>query len=99
MIALRDHQAYLADDLALAAAAVRMHRADDITWRFHGRRPEVIDSCTDVVSAHAGRNPFDADRLLERFGEARFVRLGAISGLARHPPSADAAAADREARL
>ena len=81
MIALRDHQAYLADDLALAAAAVRMHRADDVCLAVPWSRHEVIDSCTAAFLRTPAEIHLDADRLLERYGEARFVRLGAISGL------------------
>jgi Undecaprenyl-phosphate glucose phosphotransferase len=81
MIALRDNQAYLADDLALAAAAVRMHRADDICLAIPWSRQEVIESCTAALLRTPAEIHLDADRLLERFGEARFVRLGAIFGL------------------
>jgi len=81
MIALRDHRAYIADDLALAAAAVRMHRADDICLAIPWSRQDVIDSCTAAFLRTPAEIHLDADRLLERYGEARFVRLGEISGL------------------
>jgi len=81
MIALRDHQAYLADDLALAAAAVRMHRADDVCLAIPWSRQDVIESCTAAFLRTPAEIHLDADRLLEHYGEARFVRLGEISGL------------------
>jgi len=81
LIALRDNQAYLADDLALAAAAVRMHRADDVMLAIPWSRHDVIESSTAAFLRTPAEIHLDADRLLERFGEARFVRLGAMSGL------------------
>ncbi len=48
MIALRDNQAYLADDLALAAAAVRMLRPDHIYISIPWSRTQVIEACIDV---------------------------------------------------
>jgi len=81
MIALRDNQAYLADDLALAAAAVRMHRVDDVCLAIPWSRQDIIDSCTAAFLRTPAEIHLDADHLLEHYGEARFVRLGAISGL------------------
>ncbi len=57
MIALRDHQAYLADDLSLAAAAVRMHRVDDICLAVPWSRHEVIEVGSGDIHEHAGRDP------------------------------------------
>ena len=99
MIALRDHQAYLADDLALAAAAVRMHRADDVCLAIPWSRQEVIDSCTAAFLRTPAEIHLDADRLLERFGEARFVAPRRDLRPARHPPAADAAAARSRSAL
>jgi len=81
LIVLRDNQAYIADDLALAAAAVRMHRADDVLLAIPWSRHEVIEPCTAAFLRTPAEIHLDADRLLERFGEARFVRLGPLSGL------------------
>ena len=81
LIALRDNQAYLADDLALAAATVRMHRADDVCLAIPWGRHEVIDACTAAFLRTPAEIHLDADGLRERFGEARFVQLGEFSGL------------------
>ena len=81
MIALRDHQAYLTDDLSLAAAAVRMHRVDDICLAVPWSRHEVIEVARATFMSTPAEIHLDADRLLEQLGQARFSRLGAISGL------------------
>jgi Undecaprenyl-phosphate glucose phosphotransferase len=81
MIALRDHQAYLADDLALAAASVRMYRADDVCLAIPWSRHDLIDSCAAAFLRTPAEIHLDADHLLERYGDARFVRLGTLSGL------------------
>ena len=99
MIALRDHQAYLADDLALAAAAVRMHRADDVCLAMPWSRQDVIEPATTAFLRTPAEIHLDADRLLEQFGHARFVAARRDAGPAPHPAEADADAAHREARL
>ena len=81
MIALRDHQAYLADDLALAAAAVRVHRADDVCLAIPWSRHEVFESCFAAFLRTPAEIHLDADRLFDRFSEARIVELGPVSGL------------------
>jgi Undecaprenyl-phosphate glucose phosphotransferase len=81
MIALRDNQAYIADDLALAAAAVRMHRADDICLAVPWSRQDVIEPATAAFLRTPAEIHLDADRLLQQFAHARFSQLGAISGL------------------
>ena len=81
MIALRDHQAYLADDLALAAAAVRVHRADDVCLAIPWSRHEVFESCFAAFLRTPAEIHLDAARLFDRFGEARIVELGPVSGL------------------
>ena len=48
MIALRDNQAYLADDLALAAASARMLRPDDIYIAIPWSRTREIEDCVDT---------------------------------------------------
>jgi Undecaprenyl-phosphate glucose phosphotransferase len=81
MIALRDNQAYLADDLALAAAAVRMLRPDDIYVAIPWSRIEVIEASVDVFLRTPAEIHLGAEAILERFKEARVVQFGPTAGL------------------
>ena len=81
MIALRDNQACFADDLALAAAAVRMRRPDDIVLAIPWSRASVIEACIDAFLQTPAEIHLRTDGLLERFGEAKITRLGPIVGL------------------
>jgi len=81
MIALRDYQSCLADDLALAAAAVRVHRADDVYLAVPWGREDVIEAATDAFLRTPAQIHVGGDRMLDRFSEARVERLGDFSGL------------------
>jgi len=81
MIALRDNQAYLTDDLALAAAAVRMLRADDIYIAIPWSRTEVIEACVDVFLRTPAEIHLGSEAILDRFKEARVVQFGPTAGL------------------
>ena len=81
MIALRDNQAYLADDLALAAAAVRMLRPDDIYIAIPWSRTHVIEACVDVFLRTPAEIHLGSEDVLERFREARVVQFGPTAGL------------------
>jgi len=81
MIALRDNQAYLTDDLALAAATVRMRRPDDIYIAVPWSRTHVIEACVDVFLRTPAEIHLGAEAILERFREARIVQFGRIAGL------------------
>ena len=81
MIALRDNQAYLADDLALAAAAVRMLRPDDIYISIPWSRTAVIEACVDVFLRTPAEIHLGSEAVLERFPEARVVQFGPTAGL------------------
>jgi Undecaprenyl-phosphate glucose phosphotransferase len=81
MIALRDNQAYLADDLALAAAAVRMLRPDDIYIAIPWARTAVIEASVDVFLRTPAEIHLGAETILERFKEARVVQFGPTAGL------------------
>ena len=81
MIALRDNQAYLADDLALAVAAVRMLRPDDIYIAIPWSRAAVIEACVDVFLRTPAEIHLGSEAVLERFPEARVVQFGPTAGL------------------
>ena len=81
MIALRDNQAYLTDDLALAVAAVRMLRPDDIYIAIPWSRTAVIEACVDAFLRTPAEIHLGSEAILERFKEARVVQFGPIAGL------------------
>jgi Undecaprenyl-phosphate glucose phosphotransferase len=81
VIALRDNQAYLADDLALAAAAVRMYRPDDVRIAIPWSRPDLLEACADAFLRTPAEIHLAADGILERYGEAKVARLGGGIGL------------------
>jgi Undecaprenyl-phosphate glucose phosphotransferase len=81
MIALRDNQAYLADDLALAAASVRMLRPDDIYIAIPWSRTREIEACVDVFLRTPAEIHLGSEAVLERFKEARVVQFGPTAGL------------------
>ncbi len=98
MVALRDHEAYLADDLALAAATVRMLRPDDIYIAIPWSRAQVIESCVDVFLRTPAEIHLGAERLLERFKEARVVQFGPTAGLGlTRPPLTRLQSAEKRA--
>ncbi len=80
-IALRDNRATLADDLALAAATVRMLRPDDVYIVAPWTRADVIDACVDVFLRTPTEIHLGGERLLDRFKDARIVPFGTSAGL------------------
>jgi Undecaprenyl-phosphate glucose phosphotransferase len=79
--ALRDNQAYLADDLALAAAAARMLRPDDIYIAVPWSRTREIEACVDTFLRTPSEIHIGAEAMLDRFKEARVVQFGPTAGL------------------
>ncbi|HEY3719891.1 MAG TPA: exopolysaccharide biosynthesis polyprenyl glycosylphosphotransferase [Roseiarcus sp.] len=80
-IALRDHRAYMADDLALAAAAVRMYRPDEVYLAIPWARGDMIEACVDALIRTPAEIHLGAEGILERFGEAKVTWLGEMVGL------------------
>ena len=81
MIALRDNQAYLADDLALSAAAARLLRPDDIYIAIPWSRTREIEACVDTFLRTPAEIHLGAEAVLDRFKEARVVQFGPTAGL------------------
>ena len=85
-IALRDSPASLADDLALAAAAVRMLRPDDVYLVLPWARAELVEACIDAFLRTPTEIHLGGEALLDRFKEARVVAFGPSAGLALTRP-------------
>ncbi len=81
LMALRDSRVYIADDLTLAAAAVRMYRPDEVYVAIPWSRPEVIEECVDALVRTPAEIHLAMDGLLDRFGDAKVSHLGDVVGL------------------
>jgi Undecaprenyl-phosphate glucose phosphotransferase len=78
---LRDGDAYLGDDLALAAATVRMLRPDDIFIAVPWSQTRVIEACVDTFLRMPAEIHLGPEAILDRFSEAEVAQLGPISSL------------------
>ena len=85
-IALRDSSASLADDLALAAATVRMLRPDDVYLVVPWARAELVEACVDAFLRTPTEIHLGGEALLDRFKDARVVTIGPSAGLALTRP-------------
>ena len=81
LMALRDDERLIGEDLALAAAAVRVHRADEVCVALPWSRHDLIEACADAFLRTPAEIHIGVDAILERFSDARVARLGAIAGL------------------
>ncbi len=81
MFALRDNEAYIADDLALAAAAVRLLRPDDVCLALPWWRTDVIESSLYAFLKLPTEVHLCAEKPLDRLGDGKMVRMGTMSGL------------------
>ena len=80
-IALRDSPASLADDLALAAATVRMLRPDDVYLVVPWARADLVEACVDTFLRTPTEIHLGGEALLDRFKDARIVPFGSSAGL------------------
>jgi Undecaprenyl-phosphate glucose phosphotransferase len=78
---LREGEAHLADDLALALATVRVRRPDDIIIAVPWSETTIIDACVDVFLRTPAEIHLGPEAILERFSEAEVAQLGPISSL------------------
>jgi len=85
-IVLRDSPASLADDLALAAATVRMLRPDDVYLVLPWTRGELVEACFDAFLRTPTEIHLGGEALLDRFREARIVTFGQSAGLGLTQP-------------
>ena len=80
-VALRDSQAYLADDLALCSASIRMLRPSEICIAVPWSRASVIEACVDEFLRTPSEIHLAPDALLDRFTEAKVEQIGPVLGL------------------
>jgi Undecaprenyl-phosphate glucose phosphotransferase len=77
---LRGH-ASLQDDLALAAAAARMLRPDDVFILLPWSEKETIDACVNAFLRMPAAIHLGPERVLDRFDDIEIERLGPIASL------------------
>jgi Undecaprenyl-phosphate glucose phosphotransferase len=80
-IALREHESFFADDLELAAAAVRMKRPDDVILALPWSRPELIEACLDTFMRTPTEIHLGTDSVLDRFIDDKLAYFGAFAAL------------------
>lgn len=78
---LREGEAHLGDDLALAAATVRMLRPDDIFIAVPWSQTKTIEACVDTFLRTPAEIHLGPEAILDRFSEAEVAQLGPISSL------------------
>jgi hypothetical protein len=70
LMALRDDERLIGEDLALAAAAVRVHRADEVCVTLPWSRHDLIEACADAFLRTPAEIHIGVDAILERFSDA-----------------------------
>jgi Undecaprenyl-phosphate glucose phosphotransferase len=78
---LREGDAHLSDDLALAAATVRMLRPDDIFIAVPWSQTGTIEACVDTFLRTPAEIHLGPEAILDRFSEAEVAQLGPIASL------------------
>jgi Undecaprenyl-phosphate glucose phosphotransferase len=78
---LREGEGFLADDLALAAATVRVLRPDDIFIAVPWSQTRIIETCVDTFLRTPAEIHLGPEAILDRFSEAEVSQLGPIASL------------------
>jgi len=78
---LREGEDCLDDDLALAAATVRVLRPDDIFIAVPWAQTRIIEACVDTFLRTPAEIHLGPEAILDRFSEAEVSQLGPISSL------------------
>jgi Undecaprenyl-phosphate glucose phosphotransferase len=86
---LREDMASIHDDLALAAAKVRVLRPDDVFILVPWSRTEIIEFCVNAFMRTPSEVHLGPEPILDRFTEAEVAKLGPFASLnlTRRPPS------------
>jgi Undecaprenyl-phosphate glucose phosphotransferase len=78
---IRDDERDIRDDLALAAAMVRVLRPDDVFIAIPWSRAKLIETCVDAFLQTPAEIHLGPEEILDRFGEAEIAKLGPIASL------------------
>ena len=80
-VVIRDSQDEVDNDLALAAATVRVLRPDDVCIAIPWSRTKLIEACVDAFLRTPAEIHLGPQEILERFTEAEVAKLGPIASL------------------
>lgn len=78
---IRDGDGTVRDDLALAAATVRVLRPDDVFIAIPWSRARLIETCVDAFLRTPAEIHLGPEDILDRFAEAEIAKLGPIASL------------------
>jgi Undecaprenyl-phosphate glucose phosphotransferase len=78
---IRDGEGYVRDDLALAAATVRVLRPDDVFIAIPWSRSRLIEACVDAFLRTPAEIHLGPEDILDRFADAEVSKLGPIASL------------------
>jgi Undecaprenyl-phosphate glucose phosphotransferase len=79
--ALRETESFFLEDLALAVAAIRLHRPDDVFVALPWSRPELIEDCLDALMKLPIEVHLGLSAPLSRLERAEVAHVGRLSGL------------------
>jgi Undecaprenyl-phosphate glucose phosphotransferase len=79
--ALRETESFFLEDLALAVAAIRLHRPDDVFVALPWSRPELIEECLDALMKLPIEVHLGLSGPLSRLERAEVAHVGRLSGL------------------
>jgi Undecaprenyl-phosphate glucose phosphotransferase len=78
---IRDGESEVRDDLALAAATVRVLRPDDVFIAIPWSKARLIETCVDAFLRTPAEIHLGPEEILDRFAEAEVAKLGPIASL------------------
>lgn len=78
---IRDGDGTVRDDLALAAATVRVLRPDDVFIAIPWSHARLIETCVDAFIRTPAEIHLGPEEILDRFTEAEVAKLGPIASL------------------
>ena len=79
--ALREADSFFPEDLALAVAAIRLHRPDDVIVALPWSRPELIDACLEELMKLPAEVHLGLSGPLRRLKRAEVSHIGEVAGL------------------
>ena len=79
--ALREAETFFIEDLSLAVAAIRLHRADDVFVALPWSRPDLIDACLAALMKLPIEVHLGLGRPLRALGRTELAHVGAVCGL------------------
>lgn len=81
IIAMRDQQAYEAEDLALASAAVRMYRPDDVYLAIPWSRGALLEQCAEAFKGTPAQVHVGIDEVSGLLRQGDVSRIGPMASL------------------